>query len=221
MAKKHSSKQNKKKDSHSSYLWVLIVVLVLGIAISSVFFIDFNTTSEQSYEVYNHYAFKQVGDKWSTEVVYNNELFEVPSYYHPLEVEDLPVDSQVVNFIMNVAHAGFIIAVDDGGSEHVISAINLARILGEKYYGFPVKSALYGDNNKTITNVENTTISYANCADATEVVPVIRISLNESFPVVTTDADNPNCIIVGGSTAQETIKASDALVFRLLGIIRK
>ncbi|MGM5480461.1 MAG: hypothetical protein ACQESC_03300 [Nanobdellota archaeon] len=225
--RKHESskKNNNLKEKNSSrkiipWITTIAILAVIAILATTVFDISslFDSTENEDYGTYNHFNFEQVGDKWKTEVVHKNKLFEVPSYYHPLEVENVTYNRDVTLFLMTVPHVGFTFAVDDKGSKPVIAAVNIARILGDRYYGFDVTSSIYNssiDQNTTTSS----NVTYSNCDQATKKYPVIHISVNETEPVVRFANNNSYCVVVGGADGDQAIKAADRVVFEILQIM--
>ncbi|MGM5481465.1 MAG: hypothetical protein ACQESE_03565 [Nanobdellota archaeon] len=217
MAKKHRAHKEKKTSTAISKSWFIIIIIIAAVIFSTITFIDFGNDTD--YSTYNHYAFESVGEKWQTQVEKEGQLFNVPSYHHPYDLENISYNAEVTTYMMTVPHAGFIIAVDDDGSKPVIAAVNIARILGQRYYGFPVKSAIYGTAPANTTNV-TADISYKTCDDASELVPVIHVSTNQSEPMVDFQGNTTHCVLVGGSSGDDVIKSADKLVFHLLRIMR-
>ncbi len=215
MVKKHSLKRKQHGDS-SKKMWFFIIIFVVAIIYSTLNFVDFGGENSDL-STYNHFAFEQVGDKWQTQVARNNQVFEIPSYYHPAELEDYYFDKNVSRFFFNEPHAGFYLLVDEGHSNNpVIGAVNVARILGDKYFGFKIKTAIYGS---ALDNTTNSSIEYETCNASTELTPAIHFSVNETAPVVKMSETHPNCIIIGGANGKDVVKASDMFVFHVLGIM--
>ncbi|MFP4118465.1 MAG: hypothetical protein ACLFTH_00230 [Candidatus Woesearchaeota archaeon] len=219
MAKKHTEaiQKQKKKESPGVKSWFIIILIIAAVVSSTLMFVDFGGDG-RDYSTYNHFAFEKAGEKWKTQVTRDDQLFEVPSNYHPYDLENISYNQNVTTYMMAEPHAGFILAVDDNGSKPVVAAVNIARILGEKFYGFPVKSAIYGEASGN-SSTTNSSITYKTCEDATKLVPVIHISTDEDEPVVDFADNYTNCIVVGGSTGDEAIKAADKVVFKILRIM--
>lgn len=230
MVKKHTNKSesNTQDSGRGTMTWLIIILIITAIVISTLSLVSFGGDEEdRNYSTYNHYSFEKVGDKWQTQVSKEGQLFNVPSYNHPYDLQHVSYDVNVSRYFFDTPHAGFKLLIDEGSSNRpVVAGINTARILGEKYYGFKIDYALYGESDETITTNsstmtgKNTTIGYATCDGATEMAPRIHFSTEEQGPVVKMSENHPHCIIVGGSTCKEVIEASDTFVFHILKIMR-
>lgn len=219
---RHDKVNKEKKQTKSNVVIAVIIVVVLIAFVSAIFIISPGDAQanpdykKSDYKTYNGFEFEQQGDFWLTYVELDNIPYEAPFYNHPLDIEDIAYDDSITDLVLRQGHTNIIIAVSDNvGSTPVLAGANIARITG-RLYGLPTSSALYAlpearDVNQTIFN-------YVDCSDATNLTPIVWINPQDDNRAIYRDAENPNCIIVGGTTDEEILASSDRLAYKLLEI---
>ena len=55
-----------------------------------------------NYETYNGFRFTKISEGWQTLVEMNDQLYEVPFYNHPLDLQDFPYDDEVTKYLEEV-----------------------------------------------------------------------------------------------------------------------
>lgn len=216
--KKHEKVNKDKEKKSSSPLIIGIIIAVVLIVFASAIFI-FNPSdgySRSDYANYNHFAFEQTGNYWLTYVELQGVPYEAPFYNHPLDIQDVPYDESITEFVLGVGHVNFTIAVSDNvGATPVLAGANIARITG-RLYGVPTSSALYAQPQDR--SVNQTQYRYVDCSDATELSPIIWINPKDDAQGVYRDEANPSCIIVGATSDEEILESADVLAYRILQI---
>ena len=222
------SSTNDSKLSKSVVVYSLIFILIVGLFVGGYFMFNKNVVEQRDYSIYNGFAFKQNGKYWETMVERDGQLFEAPFNIHPIDLEGLnySFDENVLSFIMSTPHREFILAIHpDSGSIPVQTGVNIARITG-KFYGVPTSSALYIPLDERDLNATYSA-PVVDCSDATAMVPIIYLSIDEDSPVVKLDDENPNCIIIGSNGLEDRadgfpkdiISLGDLLVYKMLKIM--
>ena len=209
----------KRKEKKSKIVMFTILFLILLILAGGLFFIR-PLIVKNNYSTYNHFEFEQSGDYWQTYVQYGKYTTPITFYNHPLDIDYSYYNENITNYILEKPHSAFVIAIrDDAGSVPVIAGINIARILGEKFYGFKVSSALYFDDE--MKNATNTTFPVVSCSDATLSQPVIFIDVNASTNEIDFDESNKNCIHLKtiSSAKEDVLPIADLLVYKILEIM--
>ena len=218
MAKKHKH-SNIHKHKKRSYGTILAVVFIVLVVLGLGYFVYDNVDSANSYKNFNGFLFEQSGEYWITGVELEGQPYTVPFYNHPLDLDDVYYDPEVSDYILDVPHTNFIIAVHpDAGSLPVLAGVNIARVTG-RFYGVPTSSALYIPQDE-LSLYNETGLPVIDCSLATSDSPVLWMNIDESAAVVRFDENNPHCIIVGGSNGDEILASADMFVYRILGIIK-
>jgi len=203
-------------DSKKSLMFVLmiigIIILIIGtvILLSKYVFVNKNTVE------YNHYTFEKFeGNKWMTQQLIKNQLYDIPFYNNPTQVLDIPVDpksiDQIRGFSTNLNGTVYISVDPNESSRIVLAGVEYARILGDAYniYNMKVKSAISGYVNDSIETPVMT------CDNQSINTFVIRQTVTDKNLI----SVNGNCIVLESKNATESIRVADAFAFRLLNII--
>ena len=140
-----------------------------------------------------------------------NKPYIISFYNHPSTVKDIPINYDVLLSIESLQRVKdnmvYITVPQQAPSTIAIAGVQLGRILGDKndIYNLHVKAALQGvaKDQKTCDDANNKTM----------------IILFTQTPTNLVTMDRNNCVIVGATTADEAITVTDALGYRLLGVI--
>jgi hypothetical protein len=213
-----------KKSSKATLITVVSVLVVLTVFAALIFVPELLQKQKQEDSKYNNFEFEQYEDGlWGVRVEVNTNPYLVLMHYHPTEVDTIKVEQGAVDVInalaTKVAVTGegqvYITMDPDAPAGLAIAGVELAKVLGEKYgiYNIPTKAAFskpkegFGQSIPIIT-----------CQDA----------VNDTFVVYIREAENEyvgvpqdfnQCIVVQGSSANETIRVADRLVYALFNII--
>lgn len=212
----HPKKRKQSTSRKSAIIAIVSIVLILFFA--GLLFVK-PILVKQKYDTYNHFEFEKTNEYWQTRVEYNNYVTPITFTSHPLDLEDIFYNETITSYVLNKPHVGFVIAIkEDAGSVPVIAGVNIARILGERFYGFEVNSALYVEPE--LINQTNTTIPIVSCDDATEYRPIIFIDVNSEKQSIDFSSDNGDCIIIRSSSEKKDIlEMADLFVYKILEIM--
>jgi hypothetical protein len=202
------------KDGAGLFVIILIVIL-LGAGVYLIFFSKPDTAVMDNYQYSNGESIFNVTKVSDTETV--TLLFvgkEAKPYYlnlrnDPLSVENITVDGTINTRLYNDDYVIFTINPDANLSSKVtIAAFEISKILSsEDFYN---KTIVYA---RTMENKNDLPI--ASCYDGTDKATVVFFSLGSETKVYTDEY----CIVVVGQTEDDIIRASDKLVYNLLGIM--
>lgn len=169
--------------------------------------------------IYNYYEFnRHADDIWYLQMMIKNRPYEIPFYYNPFETEDIPFDNRtmptIAAFQNRTGPKVVYVSIDPLASSKIaVAAFELKRIIGTNYDIFNFQTG-YGIHYKHIENY--TEYPVATCSDARPNRLIIMINVTGENSVHTQD----NCIIMNSADVNESVRVSDALAFRLLGIIQ-
>jgi hypothetical protein len=192
---------------------IAIIILIIGIIFVMTRYVFPNNDTVE----YNHYIFQRYeGNKWMTQQLVREQIYNIPFYNNPKQVLDIPVDPASITRIRNFrayTNGTVYITVDPYESSKVVLAnVEYARILGTAYniYNMNVKSAISTSVNQTAD------ILVITCKNQSKNVFVIYQKVTDKNLI----SVNGNCIVLESSSANESIRVADAFAFRLLNIIK-
>ncbi|MCF7799023.1 hypothetical protein K9M74_03900 [Candidatus Woesearchaeota archaeon] len=219
MVKKHISKSKKHvtESNTTIILGVIFGLIILTIIVFGTYKLINQPKTDLS--VYNGFAFEHRSNGkeefWITQVQLEGEIYEVPFYNHPTQVEGYYYDDRITHYFLDLQIDEIVLAVHpDAGSIPVLAGINIARITG-KLYGTPTSSALYVLENETF----DLDMAQVNCADATGPRPIVWLTNITKEPSVMLSDDPQFCIYVSGQE-KNILAAADLMAYKLLGIIK-
>jgi hypothetical protein len=216
-----SDSDTKPVDSKKSLITILVIVaIVIGILAAIIIFGKYSNTNK-NIVVYNNYTFEKFeGNKWMTQQLIKEQLYNIPFYNNPTEILDIPVDAKSINRVKEFSfykNGTVYITVDpDASSRVVLAGVEYARLLGDSYniYNMRVKSAIsrpmYGSNTSQ-------DVAVVNCGNESYDNLIIYQVISDKNLV----SINRNCITLESKNATEAIRVADAFAFRLLNIIQE
>lgn len=168
--------------------------------------------------VYNYFKFTK--DKtdgfWYLEIMIKNQPYNIPFYYNPYDLLDIPAEPQTLQvistFMKNNPKGRIYISVDpEDNSKIIVAGVEIVRLLGDRYniFNFDVYSAISKPYN-------NTQYPIITCRNATSQQLVIMMN-NVGFDSINNDG---YCVMINFANANESVRVADAFSLRLLGIIR-
>jgi len=168
---------------------------------------------------YNNFEFVKDEDGfWITVVQKEDQPYYIPFYYHPLELEDIPVEKDLrAKFFEIRDNNGSIFITLDPDSESnkiVIAGVEISRITGGRYdlLNVPTRSAFI----KPPTEIASeTNIPIITCMHASDKTMVIWLTLSD----INIAYSNGYCVILEAKTYDDMIRVADRLMFHLLGIM--
>lgn len=226
-AKKKTSQKDKTetglpiiKNGAWKFILALLIVVVLFI-VGGVLFADYER--EQSTLLYNGFLFEEKGSGnktiWVTRIDVNGQLYDIPFYYLPTEVEDVLFEPGLADAISHADIRPDIVYMSldpEGGSRPVVGAVEVSRLLGNRYglLNLNVHATLMRPPANR-TDAFNDTMVYLTCDNATDGVLIIQYEEAESNRVW----HEGNCIRVTYKTPEDSIRVSDRFAYELLSIM--
>lgn len=198
--------------------WKFILAFVLFVLVVFALTLFFTREEHESY-TYNGFEFAQVQQGadtlWVTQIQVRGQLYNIPFYYHPSEVEDVLFEEGLADAIVdNPARPNMVyIAFDpDAGSRPVVGGVEISRLLGTRYnlLNMNVQSALTRTDNTTQVDSPIKT-----CADAIDGVLVIVYEQSTTNAIV----HEGNCVRMQYKTPEDSIRVSDRFAYELLKIM--
>ncbi len=170
---------------------------------------------------YNGFDFvKDEEGYWYTIVQKGNQPYQIPFYYHPSELEDIPVDASIRDkfFSLRDNNGSIYITMDPDGNNNtiVIAGVEIAKVTGQRYGLLNVDT-----HSAFIKQPKNTTVDtgtpVVTCSDANNKTMVIWITLSQKNIVYSYG----NCVILEATSYRNMIRVADRLMYNLLGIMLK
>jgi len=218
--------------------------IIIAVVVGALLIIKFSSSqiSEGEKFIYNGYDFeKKIVPGTTIEAYYvtfydsQGQLNNVPFHYSPYDVEDFIIDSSLRPALLKFIGTGTLyISVEPTANARFVQAgIELARVTGERMLGIPTRSALTepldgvfdveivyvnvtGEQqvyNKTLRTSQG--IDIRSCEDAFDNVFVIQVKEMPRNYI----AYSGHCATIGAQNADYALMLSDALVYRLLGVM--
>ena len=192
-----------------------LAIIILGLALIP----QYLNKNETSNNKYNNFEFFKFQDGfWYTQVQKGPQPFWIPFYYHPRELENIPVEPYLRGLFFEISdNNGTIYITLDPESEDnriVIAGVEISRITGSRYglLNVPTYSAFI---KPPINQQTETKTPIITCANANNQTLVIWIVLSDKNLVYSYDY----CIILEARNYEDMIKVADRLVYHLLGIM--
>lgn len=186
---------------------ILLVVLLGGLALyAAVQWSAAPTTYEYNGFTFTETQCAQDRECWSALVNLNIGAREVPFFYRPDQVEDVPVDPSAVERILSLTrsrNSSVTIVFDEGASGEVgVAASNLARVTGERVYNISTSGSVYG---QPVT-----------CEHASALHAVVYLTHGDLDGVTT----RGGCVLIVADDPEELLRVTEAYRLHLLRIMR-
>ena len=197
----------KKKGLDSKKIMSAVIIFIM---VSSVFGVILGNINQgdSSQIQYNGYNFDIVENRYRTEIDDKDHFF----YFLPQEVLNINISEPELSLI-DSAQAVYL--VFDPDMEDLTSMDLVRFTLGQ----FFLENQQYIESGLTKESSDYPNINnILDCENATQVWPVILFKDAQDSVVSIADA-NPGCLMVESETYVHRIKFSDALRYRMLGII--
>lgn len=192
---------------------VVVLVVLVGVPLWNQH-VSEERLEETRYNGFDFYEARQ-GNRtlWKTELTVEGQPYDIPFYYHPRDVERIPIEPGIAEQLREEPPATLYMALSpEAGSRPVVAAVEVSRITGERYnlLNIPTKSALKSGNPNATTRVRT-------CADATPEAMVI--SFDEGDENAVYRDENPFCIRLEYTSGEESIRVADRLAYELVQIM--
>lgn len=193
---------------------VVITILVFLVLAIALFFIKRgNPTATIDYYKYGNFDIQKIKDPGSIKgytykmrINVNNKDYYVYPRYDPKSTEDIPIEKDTKQRVVRKGKNTVYLHIDNTQNLSVdtgLAGLELKKFLDNSVlYNIPVR---FEGNSYT-------------CADADEKTTVIFLKLGKET-VIYQDKDNQECVIIQGKNEEDLIRASDRLIFYILGIM--
>lgn len=172
--------------------------------------------NENQYK-FNEFIFvrENASQVWTTVAYKGSQPYELSSLAGPKDVEHISLDNRSLELIFNKPHAVFVIDTtfdqfDYQTAKVAQSMIEVGKAVGNKY------NILNKNVTSALSASSNPALPIANCEQVTNKTNVIFFKYDNKTEI---RVEN-DCIIVAAPTGDEMIKASDRLLFAIVGILR-
>lgn len=180
-----------------------IIIFVLGLLLLSG--CTFFTSAPGTYK-YGEFEITKVKEGgytgYVTKVFINNN--QNPTYintrHDPKSLEDINIQDNVRELLLTKKELYLHINDENMTGFTTVAGLEFNNLM-ERFYSIPVK---YEENKFSCDDVNNT-------------VGVVELQLGASTRIFTKD----NCVVLQGSTEKDIIRASDRVIFFLLGIMKE
>ena len=214
MAKKKKEKEEKKKEEEEKdnsvkyFIYAIVVLAVIILFIIGVRYFYHPKEKSNSYS-YNNFLFTNISGMWLTEIqkAGTNKVYRVPLHFGPLELENIPIEGDVISF-RNVSQLYItFVPTNEPLSFIALSASELSINLAQTFNITPIAACT------------------ANETDACSSRPVVDCKTPDEKAIFLNYGNKTqiyvknNCIFVEG-TGKEIVKATDRLLLKWFSIMK-
>ncbi|MEK6963067.1 MAG: hypothetical protein AABX70_01475 [Nanoarchaeota archaeon] len=204
-----------KKVSSTLTLWISILLIAVVLASFFTYIYYMKVIYPKAYR-YNGFDFYKGDLVWTTQIQVGDQLYIIPFYHHPKDLEDIPVEPLIEKKIqqLNASDRIFITLDPDLESKAVVAAVELSRITGSRYkiYNIQTHGALTRPSAKSKANAINPLVT---CANADNQTVVVWLKLGD----VNVVHSKGNCILLEGKSSEDLVRVTDRFVYRLLSVM--
>lgn len=217
--KKGKEKRTKKKPLSNTAKFLIFCAVLVIIFLGLVIIPRVITKAKLEKYKYNNFEFVQRGDGfWYTLVQKGAQPYWIPFYYHPTELEDIPVEPGLrAKFFEIKDNNGSIFITIDPDSESnkiVIAGVEISRITGSRYdlLNVPTSSAFIKPPTAGSAETGTPTVTCMHSNNKTMVIWITLSGLN----VV---SSKNYCVVLEARTHEDMIRVADRTMYHLLGIM--
>lgn len=207
------------KNRKQNLKFIIFTGIILITFLALVFVPPFIKKANLEKDKYNGFSFVKGEDgAWYTVVQKGNQPYQIPFYYHPSELEDIPVDASIRDkfFSLRDNNGSIYITMDPDGKNNtiVIAGVEIAKITGTRYglLSVDTHSAFI---KKPDNNTADTGTPIVTCSDANNKTMVIWITLSQKNIAYS----HGNCVILEAASYKDMVRVADRLMYNLLGIM--
>lgn len=207
---------NFKRARLFAIIFSIVVILLFAFM---VLFPHYHAQSVNEKNKYNGFDFSQIqSDKltlWKTTINVKGQPYIVPFYYHPRDLEDIPMEQGVTDELVNKEpKVLYITFSSDAGSKPVIGGVEVSRFTGSRYklLNIETHAALKDDPKDGAQHL------LINCAKATNRSMVLSYDHGNNT-IIYRDHQHPSCIHLEYRTPDDSIRVSDRFAYGLLRIM--
>lgn len=199
--------------------WANIVVfsIILIVVLSFIWFaflkdnFSFGKNNKNSLNIkeYNGYVFVKQNESWFFDFEKDNNVYNIPLYYNPLEVENISSDN--ISFSDIYEKNLYYLTLDSSVSpKSVVAAVEVAKIFGQAEYGILKKQI------KSALAYEYGAVLQITCQNATKDIGVIYLLVSNETRI----KKEGDCIILSAQNEDDMMKLAVKLDYISLGIIK-
>jgi hypothetical protein len=206
-----------KKRQNIQFIIFTGVILIIFLAI--VFVPRFIQKATLEKNKYNGFDFVKTSDgHWYTVVQKGNQPYQISFYYHPKDLEDIPVEANLKDKFFNIRNnnGSIYITIDPDSKNNtiVIAGVEIAKITGKGYNLLNVNthSAFIKQPNSTAVDTVTPVVT---CGQANDKIMVIWITLSNKNIAYSYG----NCVILEATSYGNMVRVADRMMYNLLGIM--
>jgi hypothetical protein len=165
---------------------------------------------------YNGFDFTPtVAGLWQARIEVGRQPYDIPFYYHPRDLENIPVDSNAVAPVYARPREIYVSLDPDSGSLPAIAGVEISRITGTRYNIFNI------DTRGVLSRQPDNKVELPvmNCANATPDKVVIQF-IPARQNVIVRSGSNENCVLLNYVTANDSIRVADRYAYMLLKVMQ-
>jgi len=207
--------ENRKSTIKFVIFAAALIILFLAIVLVPAFIRKINFEKNK----YNSFEFIQQKDSfWYTKVQKGSQPYWIPFYYHPRELEDIPVETGLGSKFFDIRDNNGSIYItldpDSGNNTIIIAGVEIAKITGTRYdlLNVPTRSAFIKEPKNTSVETGTPIIT---CKDSNEKTLVIWLTLSNKNIAYSYG----NCVILEAQSYNDLVRVADRLMYHLLGIM--
>jgi len=198
--------------------FVILAAVLVIIMLSLVAVPQYVRKAKLENDKYNNFEFVFQDNLWYTMLQKGDQPYWVPFYYHPTQLEDIPVEIglRVKFFDLRDNNGSIYITMDPDGNDNkiVIAGVEIAKITGQAYQllNVPTHSAFIKQPKNASVNSETPIVT---CGQASNRTMVIWLTLSDKNIAYS----RGNCIVLEAMTYNDTVRVADRTMYNLLGIM--
>ena len=219
MVKKKKKEKKEKKPLSSTAQFLIFCAIIIIIFIGTLAITGYVKKAKLEKYKYNNFEFvKEKDGFWYTMVQKGPQPYWIPFYYHPSELEDIPVEPflRAKFFEIKDNNGSIFITLDPDSEDNriVIAGVEISRITGGRYdlLNVPTSSAFIKPPSKTTTETGTPIIT---CMHSNNKTMVIWLTLSDKNIAYSYDY----CVILEATTYEDMIRVADRTMYHLLGIM--
>jgi len=190
--------KKKKLLSKNFMSWFIIIIMVLSV----IGFMYGSHTTDNDYG-YNGYSFIRQSNKWVVE--YNNEKLVFD--FHPSQVENINLSSDVIVIFDNIIQIDSTADVDDSNIEAIALSQYMIQDIFDKTSGAYLRRGRTSENEFDFPMIDCGKFLLNNCQLNKQKANETKVSLEES------------CVIIEAKSDIDVRRAKDRVLYGFLGII--
>jgi hypothetical protein len=205
--------KSKKEELRNNIILTVIALVLVGALVALVVVPKYLTEKEAENNEYNHFPFQMRQGSWYTVIESETQRAPIPFYYHPRELENIPLDPNVLARFNEVQknNGSIFITIDPESPDNdiVIAGVEISKVTGQ-WFAIPTASAVIRKPEGVDTEFPVLT-----CADADNDTLIIWLTKSDKNVAYA----HKDCVILEGKTYEDLIKVADRLSYSLLGIM--